>query len=66
MSKGKKQTLFISYCWKDGNPYADELEGQLSKNFKIIRDKSMMDVNDDMYSFMKSISKAQTGKIYFQ
>lgn len=24
-----KQRLFISYCWKDGNTYADELETQL-------------------------------------
>lgn len=35
-----KPTLFISYCWKDGNTYADELETQLKKEFDIERDKS--------------------------
>lgn len=28
-----KQSLFISYCWKDGNTYADELETQFKDEF---------------------------------
>ena len=35
-----KQTLFISYCWKDGNIYADELETQFRDEFEVKRDKS--------------------------
>ena len=38
-------TLFISYCWKDGNTYADELETQLEGTFKVIRDKSQLIAN---------------------
>lgn len=49
-------TLFISYCWKDGNTYADELETQLRKEFKIERDKSQLIANDDLYDFMAKIA----------
>lgn len=51
-----KQSLFISYCWKDGNVYADELETQLSEVFEVKRDKSQLIVNDDLYDFMKGIA----------
>lgn len=52
----EKQTLFISYCWKDGCVYADELETQLTDVFDVKRDKSQLIVNDDLYSFMKGIA----------
>lgn len=51
-----KQLLFISYCWKDGNVYVDELETQLSEQFGVKRDKSQLIVNDDIYDFMKGIA----------
>lgn len=51
-----KQTLFISYCWKDGNIYADELETQLKDEFDIKRDKSQLIANDDIYDFMAQIA----------
>ncbi|MCD8197767.1 MAG: TIR domain-containing protein [Lachnospiraceae bacterium] len=51
-----KQTLFISYCWKDGNTYADELETQLKDEFDVKRDKSQLIANDDMYDFMAGIA----------
>ena len=51
-----KQTLFISYCWKDGNVYADELETQLKDDFDIKRDKSQLIANDDIYDFMAEIA----------
>lgn len=51
-----KQTLFISYCWKDGNAYADELETQLKVEFDVKRDKSQLIANDDMYDFMAEIA----------
>lgn len=51
-----KQTLFISYCWKDGNIYADELEIQLKDEFEIKRDKSQLIANDDIYEFMAEIA----------
>lgn len=51
-----KQSLFISYCWKDGSIYADELETQLSEKFDVKRDKSQLIVNDDIYDFMKDIA----------
>lgn len=50
-----KQTLFISYCWKDGNIYADELETQLKIEFDVKRDKSQLITNDDLYDFMADI-----------
>ena len=53
----EKETLFISYCWKDGNVYADELETQLENEFKIIRDKSQLIANDDIYDFMTKIAQ---------
>ena len=46
-------TLFISYCWNDGNVYADELEAQLSDYFDVKRDKSQLIVNDDINDFFK-------------
>lgn len=49
-------TLFISYCWKDGNTYADELETQLEGTFKVIRDKSQLIANDDLLDFMSEIA----------
>lgn len=51
-----KQSLFISYCWKDGNVYADELETQLKDEFNIKRDKSQLIANDDIYDFMTEIA----------
>lgn len=51
-----KQTLFISYCWKDGNIYADELETQLRDEFEVKRDKSQLIANDDIYDFMAEIA----------
>lgn len=51
-----EQTLFISYCWKDGNTYADELETQLNSHFKVLRDKSQLIVNDDIFDFMEKIA----------
>ncbi|MCR5577014.1 MAG: hypothetical protein K6F56_08405 [Oscillospiraceae bacterium] len=46
--KAEKKTLFISYCQRDGNYYADELESQLSDYFIVKRDKSQMIANDDI------------------
>lgn len=51
-----KQSLFISYCWKDGNVYADELETQLEVEFNVKRDKSQLIANDDIYDFMTEIA----------
>lgn len=51
-----KQSLFISYCWKDGNVYADELETQLKDEFDVKRDKSQLIANDDIYDFMTEIA----------
>lgn len=51
-----KQSLFISYCWKDGNTYADELETQLKEEFNVQRDKSQLIANDDIYDFMVQIA----------
>lgn len=51
-----KQSLFISYCWKDGNIYADELETQLKDEFDVKRDKSQLITNDDIYQFMAEIA----------
>lgn len=51
-----KQTLFISYCWKDGNTYADELETQLKDEFDVKRDKSQLIPNDDINDFMAGIA----------
>lgn len=52
----EKQSLFISYCWKDGNTYADELETQLKDEFDVQRDKSQLIANDDIYDFMSKIA----------
>lgn len=52
-----KQTLFISYCWKDGTVYADELEKQLAENFDVKRDKSQLGCNDDIDLFMRKIAE---------
>lgn len=52
----KKPSLFISYCWKDGNIYADELETQLNDYFHVKRDKSQLIPNDDIYDFMAGIA----------
>lgn len=52
----KKPTLFISYCWSDGNNYADELETQLTDVFEVKRDKSQLIVNDNLYDFMAEIA----------
>ena len=51
-----KQSLFISYCWKDGNTYADELETQFNDEFVVKRDKSQLIANDDLYDFMAEIA----------
>ena len=52
----EKQSLFISYCWKDGNTYTDELETQLKDEFDVQRDKSQLIANDDIYDFMSKIA----------
>ncbi len=51
-----QQRVFISYCWKDGNWYADELEKQLKDDFNVIRDKSKLCVNDSIEDFMQGIA----------
>ncbi len=50
------QTLFISYCWEDGTPYAEDLENELSGKFDIRRDKSSLKCNDNIESFMRKIA----------
>ena len=50
------QSLFISYCWQDGAPYADDLEGELKKQFKVKRDKSSLKCNDNIEEFMRKIA----------
>ena len=50
-----KQTLFISYCWSDGTPYADELEKQLSVDFSVKRDRTQLGCNDDIDAYMRKI-----------
>lgn len=52
-----KQTLFISYCQKDGTQYADELENQFKEFFEVYRDKSKLNVNDDIDEFMEKIAE---------
>jgi len=52
----KKPTLFISYCQKDGNSYADDLESQLNDYFEVRRDKTKLIPNDDIYEFMAGIA----------
>ena len=52
----KKPTLFISYCQRDGNTYADDLEIELSDYFDVKRDKSKLIPNDDIYDFMAKIA----------
>lgn len=51
-----KESLFISYCWKDGTLYADELEMQLNEKFDVKRDKTQLITNDDLYDFMAEIA----------
>ena len=50
-----RKTVFISYSWKDGNTYADELETQLKDDFIVKRDKSQLIANDDIDDFMAEI-----------
>ena len=52
----EKESLFISYCWSDGNVYADELEAQLTDYFEVKRDKSQLIANDDIRDFMAEIA----------
>lgn len=56
MSALEKESLFISYCWSDGNVYADELEAQLTDYFDVKRDKSQLIANDDIRDFMAEIA----------
>ena len=51
-----KPTLFISYCQRDGNTYADDLETELIDYFDVKRDKSKLIPNDDIYDFMAGIA----------
>lgn len=53
----RKRSVFISYCWKDGSEYADELEINLRDLFEVFRDKSSLKCSDDMRDFMSSISE---------
>lgn len=55
MKTPEKEALFISYCWGDGNVYADELESQLVDYFDVKRDKSQLIANDDIDDFMAEI-----------
>ena len=50
------QRIFISYNWNDGNGFADELEKVLKDDFDVIRDKSKLNVNDDIEDFMRGIA----------
>lgn len=52
-----KHNIFISYCWTDGNEYADELEKALRNTLTVYRDKSSLNCSDDMYEFMYRISE---------
>lgn len=56
MNDNLKPTLFISYCWNDGNVYADKLEAQLNDYFDVKRDKSQLIANDDLNDFMAEIA----------
>lgn len=56
VKKVMKESLFISYCWKDGTIYADELEMQLNEKFDVKRDKKQLIANDDLYDFMAEIA----------
>ena len=60
-----KQRLFISYCWKDGNTYADELETQLKDTFDVKRDKSQLIANDNLYDFMAEIANFNSPFMFF-
>ncbi len=51
-----KQDLFISYCWRDGLYYADELQAELEGQFHILRDKKQ-DNSDDIYEYMSQVEE---------
>ncbi len=55
----EKERLFLSYNWKDGNVYAEELETQLSSHFDVRRDKTQLIANDDIYDFMADIANCE-------
>lgn len=55
----EKERPFLSYNWKDGNVYADELESQLSSHFDVRRDKTQLIANDDIYDFMADIANCE-------
>ena len=57
MDADTKESLFISYCWSDGNTYADELEEQLVDYFDVRRDKSQLIANDDLREYMATIAE---------
>lgn len=57
METSTKESLFISYCWSDGNTYADELEEQLVDYFDVRRDKSQLITNDDLIDYMATIAE---------
>lgn len=50
------QTLFISYCWKDGTVYAEDLEAELANRFDVKRDKSSLKCNENIDDFMRKIA----------
>lgn len=54
-----KEKLFISYNWKDGNSYADELETQLGEKFDVKRDKTQLIANDNIFDFMAEIANCE-------
>ena len=54
-----KEKLFISYNWKDGNSYADELETQLGEKFNVKRDKTQLIANDNIFDFMAKIANCE-------
>lgn len=55
MKQTQEKTLFISYRWNDGTKYADELQAQLRGSFRVLRDKTELGTNDDIYEFMQKI-----------
>lgn len=54
--ENQNPTLFISYCQKDGNTFADDLETELVDYFNVDRDKTSLDPSDDIYLFMGEIA----------
>ena len=52
----EKKSVFISYSWKDGAGFADQLQSQLTDYFEVVRDKDKLKINDDIDEFMARIA----------